>query len=188
MTIQHENLFIENDLGTFEDFNHRTQSAIFPNVTAEELVNWDHEKLGEAEFWHSGDKPGISEILDSNNVSASDVLALDRLLSELGDDILTLAKLLYRTNHHGYSLQQIEPQDIEDCPASYFIEEAAFIDLRKTAAYELFELYYPEEYRVWEKSTCDGLTFDVDHFLDSPAFSTAEFKIGEERILVVEPL
>ena len=188
MTNEHENLQIENDLGTFEGFNHRTQSAIFPNVTADELVSWDHDRLGEAEFWHSGDKPGISEILDSNNVSASDVLALDQLLSELGDDIQTLAKLLYHIKHHGYSLHQIEPREIEDCPASYFIQDVSFVDLRRTAAYELFELYYPEEYRVWEKSTCDGLSFDVDHFLDSPAFSTAEFKIGEERILVVEPL
>jgi hypothetical protein len=48
--------------------------------------------------------------------------------------------------------------------------------------------YYPEEYHVWEKSIYDGLSFDVDHFLSSPAFSTAEFKIGEERILVLEPL
>ena len=62
------------------------------------------------------------------------------------------------------------------------------VSWHRTAAYELFELYYPEEFRVWEKSSCDGLTFDVDSFLDSPAFSTAEYKIGDERILVVEPL
>jgi hypothetical protein len=188
MKTNNENLKIENDLGTFEGFNHRTQEAIYPNVTAQQLMDWDHDELGEAEFWHSGDNSGVSMILTSNNVSAGDIIALDRLLSELGDDILTLAKLIYRINHHGYSLHEVEPRDIDDCPASYFIQDVSFIDLRRTAAYELFELYYPEEFRVWEKSTCDGLTFDVDSFLDSPGFSTAEFQIGEERILVVEPL
>lgn len=188
MKTDHENLKIENNLGTFEGFNHRTQEAIHPNVTAQQLVKWDHDGLGEAEFWHSGDNSGVSMILTSNNVSASDIIALDRLLSELGDDILTQAKLIYRINHNGSSLHQIEPREIDDCPASYFIQDLSFVDLRRTAAYELFELYYPEEYRIWEKSTCDGLIFDPDRFLDSPCFSTAEYQIDEERILVVEPL
>ena len=60
MKTDHENLKIENDLGTFEGFNHRTQEAIYPNVTAQQLVDWDHDGLGEAEFWHSGDNSGVS--------------------------------------------------------------------------------------------------------------------------------
>ena len=127
-------------------------------------------------------------ILTSNDVTAGDIIALDRLLSVTGDDILTLAKLIDRIDNHGYSVRQIESQDIDDCPESYFIQDMSFIDLRRTAAHELFELYYPEEFRIWEKSTCDGLIFDAERFLDSPAFSTAEYQIGEERILVVEPI
>ena len=63
-----------------------------------------------------------------------------------------------------------------------------FGDVRRAAAYELFELYYPEEYAVWEKSTCDGLIFDVDRFLDSPCFGTEEVRLGEQVALVVAPL
>lgn len=188
MKTDHENLKIENDLGTFEGFNHRTQEAIHPNVTAQQLVDWDHDGLGEAEFWPSGDHPGVAAVLTSHDVTAGQVLSLDRLLSELGDDLLTFAKITHRIACHGYPLEGIEARDIDDCPASYFIDDASFIDLRRTAAYELFELYYPEEFRIWDSSTCDGLIFDADRFLDSPAFSTAEYRIGEDRILVVEPL
>jgi beta-galactosidase/beta-glucuronidase len=188
MQLHHEKLTIDNDLGTFEGFNHRTQQAIYPNVTAQELIDWDHDRHGEGEFWHSGDNLAIAQILTANHVVANEVIALDRLLTELGDDQITLAKLIYRIQHHGYALEQIEAEDIDDCPASYFIDDASFIDLRRTAAYELFELYYPEEFRVWDQSTCDGLIFDIDRFLDSPTFSTAEFQIGDDRILVVEPL
>ena len=38
------------DLGTFEGFNFRDQSAIERELTAEEVVNWNHDGDGEAEF------------------------------------------------------------------------------------------------------------------------------------------
>jgi hypothetical protein len=58
--------------------------------------------------------------------------------------------------------------------------------LRRQAAHELFELYYPEEYAVWEKSVCDGLIFDIDRFLGSPSFSVEE-AVGDEKALIVAP-
>jgi len=182
-----ENQIIENDLGTFEGFNHKTQEAIYPNVTAQEMIDWDHDRLGEAEFWHSGDLPAIAKILDSNDVLVRDVVALDRLLSELGDDLSVLVKIIYLNQSCGHRLQELDAETIEDSPISIFRDNVSFIDLRRTAAYELFELYYPEEYRVWEKSSCDGLIFDVDRFLDSPGFCTEEFQLGEDRVLIVEP-
>lgn len=184
----YENLKIENDLGTFEGFNHRTQAAIYPNVTAQEMLDWDHDQLGETEFWHSGDNPAVAQILSSDDVLVRDVVALDRLLSELGDDLETLAKIHFLTEYSGERLQEMEPESVEDAHLSVFIENTSFVELRKTAAYELFELYYPEAYKVWESSSCDGLIFDVDRFLNSPVFCTMEFKTGEERVLVVEPL
>lgn len=188
MITLYENLVIENDLGTFEGFNHKTQEAIFPNVTAREMIDWDHDRNGEAEFWHSGDIPAIARILDSNDVLPKDVVALDRLLSDLGDDTATLAKIIYLTEDNGHRLQELDAETVEDSPVTIFNDNVSFIDLRRTAAYELFELYYPEEFQVWDKSTCDGLIFDPDRFLDSPCFSTAEYQIGEEKIFVVEPL
>lgn len=188
MITLYENLIIDNDLGTFEGFNHKTQEAIYPNVTAQEIIDWDHDGNGEAEFWHSGDIPAIARILDSDDVLPKDVVALDRLLSKLGDDISVLARIIYLTEDNGHRLQELDAETVEDSPVTIFSDSVSFIDLRRTAAYELFELYYPEEFQVWDKSTCDGLTFDTDRFLDSPCFSTAEYQFGEERILVIEPL
>ena len=62
-----------------------------------------------------------------------------------------------------------------------------FLDLRREAAYELFELYYPDEYAVWEKNLCDGLIFDTDRFLDSPCFFTEETHLGDGAVLLVAP-
>ena len=118
MTTIYENLVIENDLGTFEGFNHRDQQAIFPNLTAQEMVDWDHDRHGEAEFWHSGDNAGIASILTSGDIPVNDVIALDRLRSELGDDISTLAKISYLTEHDGHRLQELEADTIEDSPVS----------------------------------------------------------------------
>jgi hypothetical protein len=184
----YENLTIENDLGTFEGFNHKTQEALDSNVTAQELLDWDHDGLGEAEFWHSGDNPGVALILDSNDVLPKDVVALDRLLSELGDDASVLARIYFLTEYSGHRLQELDPETVEDAQLSVFIDNTSMVDLRRTAAHELFELYYPEAFRAWEQSSCDGLIFDVDRFLDSPVFCTIDFKIGDENVLIVEPL
>ena len=48
------------DLGTFEGFNFRLSGAIDRVLTAEEVVNWEHDAHGEAEFWPSGDHPGVA--------------------------------------------------------------------------------------------------------------------------------
>jgi hypothetical protein len=63
----------------------------------------------------------------------------------------------------------------------------SFITIRQEAAYELLELYYPEEYRIVTESRCDGILFDVNRFLDSPSFATEEVRLGDERALLVAP-
>lgn len=146
MITLYENLVIDNDLGTFEGFNHKTQEAIYPNVTAQEMIDWDHDRKGEAEFWHSGDIPAIARILDSDDVLPKDVVALDQLLSELGDDISVLVRIIYLTEDNGHRLQELDAETVEDSPVTIFSDSVSFIDLRRTAAYELFELYYPEEF------------------------------------------
>jgi len=186
MTKLYENLTIQNDFGTFEGFNHRSQEAIFPNVTAQELIDWDHDANGEAEFWHSGDNPGVALILSSDDLLMRDVAALDQLLAELGDDPSVLARIHFLTEYSGHRLQELEPETVEDAQLSVFMDDVPVIDLRRTAAHELFELYYPEEHKVWENSSCDGLIFDEDRFLDSPVFCAIDFKIGDQNVLVVE--
>jgi hypothetical protein len=176
------------DLGTFEGFNFRSQSAINKILTAEEVVNWDHDRDGEAEFWPSGDQPFVAVILKSKTaVTASEILDLNRLLSELGSDSAeNYLRIHYGLNTYGAQLESLTVTQIEDYPLHIFFG-TSFLDLRREAACELFELYYPEEYKVWRKSTCDGLDFDTDRFLDSPSFSVEEISLPDQVALIVAP-
>ena len=94
------------DLGTFEGFNFRSQSAIPRDLTAAEVINWDHDRQGEAEFWPAGDRAEMHILFSGRNtVSAADLIALDRILGELGDDSLeNFLKIHYAVNYSGYDL------------------------------------------------------------------------------------
>ena len=176
------------DLGTFEGFNFRSQSGMWPNHTAEEVINWDHDEEGEAEFWPSGDHAGVLLLFRSSNaVTGNELLALDRLLREMGEDSdENFLRIHYAKNVCGYELEQLTAGTVEDENLHIFYGDY-FTEIRKEAAYELFELYWPEEYRVWEKSLCDGLIFDTDRFLDSPVFWVEEVKLGDKFALLVAP-
>ena len=76
--------------------------------------------------------------------------------------------------------------EVEDQNVHVFVGPN-FWDLRREAAYELFELYYPEAYVAWEKSQCDGLVFDTDRFLDSPGWSVDEVGFANSVALIVTP-
>ena len=118
-------------------------------------------------------------------VTGNELLALDSLIHELGDDsVENFLKIHYVVNTQGTSLEDLTQDDIEDLFLDIFLG-TSFIDLRKEAAYQLFEANYPEEYRIWEKSHCDGLIFDQDRFLDSPVFSVEEIQFGDRKALMV---
>jgi len=177
------------DLGTFEGFNFRHQSAIEEILTAEQMVNWDHDKDGEAEFWPSGDNDGVALIFrDHTSVTCSHVVALDTLLQDLGgDDRESFIKIYHAVQSNGIRLADLTAREVEDSNSHIFIGDC-FIDLRKEAAYELFEVYWPEAFKAWESCNCDGLIFDVDRFLDSPGWSIDELRLGDSVALVVTPL
>ena len=40
---------LKHDLGTFEGFNFRDQAALDRNLTADEVLDWDHDGAGELE-------------------------------------------------------------------------------------------------------------------------------------------
>jgi hypothetical protein len=174
------------EFGTFEGFNFRNQSAIFERLTTDDVINWDHDRNGEAEFWPSGDKPEVQLLFKTcSTVTASEIVQLDNLLQDLGDDsIQHYLQIFYAVNVQGANLETLGAQDIESQNLYLFTSDSV-LDLRRDAAYELFELYYPEEYKVWEKSTCDGLDFDPDQFLNSPSFYVEEVAIGSQKWLLV---
>ena len=151
-------------------------------------VNWDHDKEGEAEFWPSGDNEGAQLVFgSSSNVTSTELLALDRLLEELGGDTEeNFLKIHFAVNNRGYDLCNLTAEAVQDEPLHIF-SGACFTDVRKDAAYELFELFYPEAYQAWKSSTCDGLIFDEDRFIDSPGFSVDEVRFGGKAVLLVLP-
>lgn len=176
------------DFGTFEGFNFRSQSAIHRNVTASEVIEWDHDQNGEAEFWPAGDRAEVAMLFHHQTaVTGAELRELDRLLGELGGDSPHhFIQIHYAVNICGAELASLSSEDIEDqCIHLFF--GSNFLDLYREAAYELFQLYYPDEYSVWEKSTCDGLIFDTDRFLGSPSFFVEEMRLGDQTALLVAP-
>ncbi len=165
------------DFGTFEGFSFRDQCAIDRNLTAQEVVAWNHDADGEAEFWPAGDHAETALVFKGQtSVTASELLDLNRVLEELDDDAMESFLKIYHAIHNlGESLENLTAEKIEDINLNIFVGPS-FLDERKEAAYELFELYYPEAYEVWEKTHCDGLIFDVDIFLNSPCWSTVSVR------------
>ncbi len=176
------------DFGTFEGFNFREQSAIGDILTADEVLNWNHDQKGEAEFWPSGDKPEVSLIFKhQTSVTATELQNLDYMLGELGDDSTeSYLRIYYAVRIQGASLESITYNQLMDLNLHIY-QGTSFFDLRKEAAYELFELYHPDEYAMWEKSRCDGLHFDTDDFLDSPSFYCDEITLNDRKVLLISP-
>ncbi|HAB17725.1 MAG TPA: hypothetical protein PLX89_00780 [Verrucomicrobiota bacterium] len=180
------NQTINYDLGHFEGFNFRTESAIERALTAQDIVAWNHDRDGEAEFWPAGNKPELSVVFEGQNcVTASELLALASLLDDLGGDTQeNYLSVYFAVAIHGGSLGKLTADQIRDqAPCCFF--GTNFTDVRREAAFELFELYYPELYRIWESTPCDGLIFDTDRFLDSPSLTVAEVHLGSEVAVLV---
>jgi len=174
---------IENDLGYFEGFNFRAQSAIFERLTAEDVVNWDHDANGEAEFWPEGSNDFV-RLLAHGNCSGFDLIEMDRIFSEVDNDEKEIAKAVYLRENHGLRLDEITREAIDDA-CLYVYGIGYFSDLRKDAAWDLFETLYPEAYKLCESWSVPGVSFDEEDFLQS--FSTLELKTRDHQgFLVVE--
>ena len=89
-------------------------------------------------------------------------------------------------NVHGLALADLTSDQVDDLILEIF-RGTTFYDVRREAAHELFEVYYPEAYRARESSDCEGLSFSQDDFLDSPCWSVEEVQVGNEVALLVAP-
>ncbi|MBN9693300.1 MAG: hypothetical protein J0M24_23910 [Verrucomicrobia bacterium] len=179
---------ISYDFGHFEGFNFRSQSALEHTLSAQQVVDWNHDRQGEAEFWPTGNKPEISAIFEGqSSVTAAELLALSDLLEELGGETVeNYLAVYFAVNIQGGNLGELKAEGVQDRAPSCFLGDN-FMDVRREAAFELFELYYPELYRAWESTPCDGLIFDTDRFLDSPSWTVAEVKLGSQVAVLVAP-
>ena len=177
------------DLGTFEGFNFRENSAIDRGLTGDEVVNWDHDAHGEAEFWPSGDNAGVSLVFrGKSSVTGRELLDLDRVLDDVGDDSeMTFLRIHHAVHVMGTLWSDLTGEQVED-QFLHIYTGTSFYDLRREAAFELFEMRWPEVYRIWERTYVDGLVFDPDQFLDSPIWSVEEIELTNgTKALIVGP-
>lgn len=171
--------------GTFEGFNFRSQSAIEKRLTAQDVIQWNHDRDGEAEFWPSGDSNGVRLLWNGANITASDILTLVALLETMGgDDDESFLQIYSAINVLGNTLTDLSAEKVESLSIMVF-RGTNFYDVRKEAAFHLFEMFYPELFKIWDETPCDGLRFDTDDFLDSPSWWTDEVQFGEEAVLLV---
>lgn len=174
------------DLGTFEGFNFREPGAIGRRLTADDVIGWNHDAEGEAEFWPSGDNPAVAKLFKScRGVTGSELSHLaDLLVVAQGNVDEVLLKIHFLVNVQGEDLMELTAKKVEECDVHLFRGDT-FIDVRREAAFELFELYWPEVYSLWEKTPLDGLRFDPDEFLDSPSWTVEEVNLGVTKWLLV---
>ena len=181
----HKTTNLHFDFGTFEGFNFRSQSAIPRHLSAAEVIAWDHDQQGEAEFWPAGDLPTLSLLFQRRSVTADELLHLDRLLVESrGDSAVNYLRLHHAVNTRGIPLHQLTREKLEETALDVFLG-SNLTDTRRKAAFDLFPLYFPEESHVWAKSRCTGLRFDPEDFLSSPDFSVEEVTLGEQVAVMV---
>ncbi len=154
--------------------------------------------LSEGRQWDPEDQEGEDELSSVRDMRAMRVLfqgrhALDAKGMETaiqlvqafdGDDLDSILRLHVLVNIQGMDLEAVTVAAMGDLPLSTFRGEN-FHDVRREAAFELFQLYWPDLYAIWEKTPMDGLRFDVDAFLDSPSWVTEEVQLGSECVLLV---
>ena len=175
------------NLGTFEGFNRRSQSAVDRTLNAQEVIVWNHDQLGETEFRPAGDKAEVALIFEGRKtVTGSELSALHRLLSELGGDSTeNFLRIHFAVNRCGAALEGLSAQAVQDQRLHMFVSDESIYDLRKDAACALFELYHPNEYAVWDSGRCEALIFETDLFLDSPCFCVEDVTLGERVAVLV---
>lgn len=170
----------EYDIGKFEGFNFREQSAIENILTAQEVLDWDHDGDGEAEFWPHGDNPFTSYLLPGDSCTSAEIREVIRIFDELDGRLDELAKAIYLRDC-GSSLEDITSEAINDA-CLYVFGPGWFHDLIKDAAFELFELFWPAAYECLQKHSVPGLRFDYDDFIES--FPTLKLKLPDGYLVV----
>ena len=181
------------DLGTFDGYNLEHDKSII-NISAADLILYDHELSGEAEFWPSGDNVGVRMVFKDLNlngrVTGEMLLSLKKIILEMGGPSLTNYAILHHAIHYnGETLETISASELLDLNLHVFHSEKyeSNKELETRAAYELLELYYPEHLKMLN-TPVDGITFNPKHFLTCGIFGISEIKISDElTILVIEP-
>ena len=182
------NRTLNHDFGTFTGFNYRDDAPFERPLTGEDVVWWDHDRCGESVFWPKGDHAGLAILCsERRSITGMELRTLDRLLTNLGGDSEeTFLRIHFARSEFGISLNKLTVQEVGDLNLQVF-KGSTFFELRKEAAYELFETYFPEHFKFWEQDKPGILTFDWERFLNGPLWNVLEVDWGQQKALLVAP-
>ncbi len=172
---------LKHHLGMFEGYSFATQGTIFPNHSAQDVIDWDHN-ADAVEFWPCGDHEGIALVFHRQTaVTAAELIQLDDLLTAIGNDAIeTFARIHWLMSVDGYALDELTADMVTGLDAYYFIGQSS-TDLSKDAAIQLFEKLYPERYAVWHRG-CPGQIFDPEAFWRT--WTVHEIELSSCKILL----
>lgn len=175
-------------LGTFEGFSFRRQAALERTLTAAEVVAWNHDAQGEAEFWPAGDHAGAALVFRRRNaVTAADLAHLAAVLDAAPwEETETCLRVHFAVSVLGADLERLTVEHLEEMNVMVFAGDNVH-DVRRDAGFDLFELHHPELFRLWDATPLDGLRFDWDDFLDSPVWTVEEVSLDGRAFLLVAP-
>jgi hypothetical protein len=174
--------------GVVEGCEDAERKAFFREMDLSEGRQWDPEGQEDDEFSSVRDMRALRVLFQGRHaLDAKGMEAAIQLVEAFdGDDLDSILRLHVLVNIQGMDLDAVTVAAMGDLPLSTFRGEN-FHDLRREAAFELFQLYWPDLYSILEKTPMDGLRFDVDAFLDSPSWVTEEVQLGSECVLLVMP-
>ncbi len=174
--------------GVVEGCEDAERKAFFREMDLSEGREWDPEGQEDDESSLVRDLRALRVLFQGSH--ALDAKGMETALGLVaaldGDDLDSILRLHVLVNIQGMDLDAVTVAAMEELPLSTFRGEN-FHDVRREAAFELFQLYWPDLYAIWEKTPMDGLRFDVDAFLDSPSWVTEEVQLGSECVLLVMP-
>lgn len=181
---------IENDLGMFEGFNFRNQAAIPKLLTAQEVINWDHDKQGEAEFWpHNNNELAatVFKTLGGKEVTANEIILVDKLL-ELEE--YELVQVLAAVDDQGlhYCREKLEDNALEllddYCFYHHSQTKEAFKSIKEESAWAYMEEHLPETYKILTEAHIPGLSFDPFEFFEDCCIRYFEVKIDDTEHII----
>ena len=174
------------ELGTFAGYNLSHPVAMRRRLTAQEVVDLEHEVEDTAEFRPAGDRFEIRLIFGAGNpVSVAQLRSLDRVLQELGgDSIRNFLHLHSAIDDFNVDLATATARDIEHPDRHLFIGDD-FFDLRDEAADALLAYYWPEGHRAAQSSHTAGLFSDSGRVLQWMMCTVEEVDLGDQLALIV---
>ena len=172
--------------GTFKGAYWPTDHCWFENpVSTSEILDWDRDDQGEAEFWPTGDKPEMTVLFDTDNriIRKEEIQGLANLLDHLGGDSPeNYLRIRHATRRLRLSLNELPRQALEMLPLHIFVG-ATLAKAQDRAVADLSVRYRDIP---WQGPASDPRSF-LDQYRNDPAWGLETVAFGDKVALLVWP-